>query len=82
MGFQDKIAAEGALELAGAEADLLIEAVFEQVEVKSQVFARFEKICPEKTVFVSNTSAAICMISGFMAPMSKMFLTVSCCLFL
>jgi 3-hydroxybutyryl-CoA dehydrogenase len=41
---------------ACADADLLIEAVFEQVEIKSQVFARFEEICPEKTVFVTNTS--------------------------
>ncbi len=44
---------------AGADADLLIEAVFEQVEVKSEVFARFEKICPEKTLFVTNTSTLL-----------------------
>jgi 3-hydroxybutyryl-CoA dehydrogenase len=44
---------------AGAEADLLIEAVFEQVEVKSRVFGQFEEICPEKTVFVTNTSTLL-----------------------
>jgi 3-hydroxybutyryl-CoA dehydrogenase len=44
---------------AAADADLLIEAVPERLALKHKVFAEFEKLCPEKTVFVSNTSSLL-----------------------
>lgn len=44
---------------AAADADLLIEAIPEKLELKHKVFAQFEKLCPKKTVFVSNTSSLL-----------------------
>ncbi len=42
------------LELAGA--DLAIEAVFEDAELKQSVFARLEEVCRAETILASNTS--------------------------
>jgi 3-hydroxybutyryl-CoA dehydrogenase len=42
---------------AAADADLVVEAVFEQVEVKREVFAELDRICREDAVLASNTSA-------------------------
>jgi len=39
-----------------AEADLVIEAVFESLEVKKDLFGKLDLICPEHTIFASNTS--------------------------
>jgi len=39
-----------------AQADLVIEAVFEKLEVKQDLFGRLNAICPEHTIFASNTS--------------------------
>ncbi len=39
-----------------AEADLVIEAVFEQLDIKQGLFTALNKICPEHTIFASNTS--------------------------
>ncbi len=50
---------------AAADVDLLIEAVYEDVETKKQVFARFEELCPAKTIFVTNTST---LLPRFMEP--------------
>lgn len=44
---------------AAAQADLLIEAVPERLGLKHEVFAQFEKLCPDKTIFVSNTSSLL-----------------------
>jgi len=38
-------------------ADLIIEAVFEDMNVKKNLFKDLDKICEEKTVFASNTSS-------------------------
>ena len=40
-----------------AEADFVVEAVFEKLEVKRQVFAELDRICPESAVLATNTSA-------------------------
>ena len=42
---------------AFADADWVIEAVFEELAVKQEVFARFEKIIPETAVLATNTSS-------------------------
>ncbi|MCO1579950.1 3-hydroxybutyryl-CoA dehydrogenase [Crossiella sp. SN42] len=40
-----------------AEADLVIEAVPERMELKAQVFAELDRICPPETILASNTSS-------------------------
>ena len=40
-----------------ADADLVIEAVFENIEVKKDIFARLDKICKAGAILASNTSA-------------------------
>lgn len=42
---------------AAAQADLVSESVPEDPQLKSQVFARFNRLCPEHTVFTTNTSS-------------------------
>ena len=44
------------LKEAGKDADLVIEAVFEDVEAKKAVFKELDDICPERTILASNTS--------------------------
>lgn len=50
-----RIKTMAALEEAGAEADLVIEAVFEDLSVKQEVFAKLNEICPERTILASDT---------------------------
>ncbi len=40
-----------------AEADLVIEAVFEKIEVKHEVFKKLDPVVGDKTILASNTSA-------------------------
>ncbi len=51
-------------EEAAASADLVLEAVVENLQIKQQLFARLDRVCPAKTIFASNTSSlpidAIC----------------------
>jgi 3-hydroxybutyryl-CoA dehydrogenase len=37
--------------------DLVIEAVFEELSVKKKVFEELDKLCPERTIFATNTSS-------------------------
>ena len=39
-----------------AQCDLVIEAVFEDLKVKHTLFGALNKVCPEHTIFASNTS--------------------------
>jgi 3-hydroxyacyl-CoA dehydrogenase len=39
-----------------ADADLVIEAVFENLAVKQELFAQLGRLCPERTVLATNTS--------------------------
>lgn len=39
------------------DADLVIEAIYENLEAKQAVFENLEKICPAHTIFASNTSS-------------------------
>ncbi len=41
---------------AVGDADLVIEAVFEDIELKKDLFRKIDKLCPKKTIFSSNTS--------------------------
>jgi enoyl-CoA hydratase/3-hydroxyacyl-CoA dehydrogenase len=42
---------------AVADADLVIEAIFEDKEVKSDLFTKLDKTCSEKTILATNTSS-------------------------
>lgn len=48
-----------------ADADIVIEAVYEDLDVKHQLFAALDRICPAHTIFASNTSTiSIAEIAG------------------
>src|SRR5699024_738819 len=42
---------------AAADADIVVEAVFEKVEVKRDVFTELDRICRDGAVLATNTSA-------------------------
>jgi 3-hydroxybutyryl-CoA dehydrogenase len=42
---------------AAADADVVVEAVFESIEVKSEVFTQLDRVCKDGAVLASNTSA-------------------------
>ena len=42
---------------AAADADIVVEAVFEQLEIKHEVFSALDRICPDRAVLATNTSA-------------------------
>ncbi|GAA4211339.1 3-hydroxyacyl-CoA dehydrogenase family protein [Actinocatenispora rupis] len=42
---------------AVAEADIVVEAVFEQVEIKQRVFSELDRLCKDTAVLATNTSA-------------------------
>jgi 3-hydroxybutyryl-CoA dehydrogenase len=42
---------------AASDADFVVEAVFERIDVKHEVFAALDKVCGEETVLATNTSA-------------------------
>jgi len=46
-------------EKAGEEADFVSESVPEDPDLKGKVFAQFNELCPEKTIFTTNTSSLI-----------------------
>jgi len=52
----ERITTSTALKDAG-NADLVIEAVFEEFGVKEKVFQELDKVCGKKTIFASNTSS-------------------------
>jgi len=52
-----KAAVTGTLDMAGlADADLVIEAVFEELSIKQSVFEQLDKICKPGAILASNTS--------------------------
>ncbi|XRQ09795.1 3-hydroxyacyl-CoA dehydrogenase [Actinomadura welshii] len=63
MTADDAAAAKERLRLVGEpltpfqECDLVIEAVREDMETKRELFSALEKVCPEHTVLVTNTSS-------------------------
>ena len=62
MTAEDKTTIMGRIEIIdefkdGADADLVIEAVIEDLAVKCDVFGRLDGICKAETIFASNTSA-------------------------
>jgi 3-hydroxybutyryl-CoA dehydrogenase len=41
----------------GAKADFVIEAVFENAELKKEIFAKLDAVCPEHCILATNTSS-------------------------
>jgi len=54
-----RISASADREEAGAGADLVSESVPEDPELKGEVFGHFNQICPERTIFTTNTSTLV-----------------------
>ncbi len=52
-----RIAVTAHLEEAAAEADLVVEAVYEDLDLKQQVFRDLDRFCPPRTILASNTSS-------------------------
>mgnify|MGYP001072880187 CR=1 FL=1 len=50
------------LEKAAVDADFVIEAVYEDVEVKRQVFSQLDSICPFHTILATNSSSIRCSL--------------------
>lgn len=53
----DRLHLESSVEKAVAEADLIIEAVPEKIELKLDLFSRIERLCKPDAILASNTSA-------------------------
>ncbi|HYJ66553.1 MAG TPA: 3-hydroxyacyl-CoA dehydrogenase family protein [Nocardioidaceae bacterium] len=52
-----RIATTTDLEASAADADLVVEAVFEEVELKREIFSTLDRICRDDAVLATNTSA-------------------------
>ena len=55
----DRIKTTISLEEAGADADLVVESIIEDLEVKQQLFKDLDRICPPHTILASNTSSLL-----------------------
>lgn len=40
-----------------ADADLVIESIYEDIEAKTKLFGRLDELCPDRTILASNTSS-------------------------
>ena len=40
-----------------ADADLVIESIYEDIDAKAKLFAKLDHVCPERTILASNTSS-------------------------
>ena len=47
------------LTAAGSFADLIVEAIVEELEIKNELFSKLDIIAPEGTIFASNTSSIL-----------------------
>ncbi|MES2155180.1 MAG: enoyl-CoA hydratase-related protein [bacterium] len=56
-GIRAHLKAQPDLAAAVAAADLVVEAVFEDLKVKQDLFARLDKAAPAKTILATNTSS-------------------------
>ena len=44
---------------AGSFADLIVEAIVEELEIKNALFSKLDTIAPDRTIFASNTSSIL-----------------------
>ena len=52
----DRISTGTDVEAHAPEADLVIEAVFESLELKQRLFTKLDQLCPRQTILATNTS--------------------------
>lgn len=52
----DRITGEDKLDAAVAQADLVIESVYEDLSLKQEIFRELDELCPQHTILASNTS--------------------------
>jgi 3-hydroxybutyryl-CoA dehydrogenase len=55
--IMNRIRSTTSLKEAVADADMVIESVFEDLELKQQLFSELDALCPEHTILGSNTSS-------------------------
>ena len=55
----DRIKTTTTLEEAGANSDLVVESIIEDLEVKQHLFKDLDRICPPHTILASNTSSLL-----------------------
>ena len=55
----ERISTTPAIKEAGSGADLVVESIIEDLEVKQQLFKDLDGICPERTILASNTSSLL-----------------------
>jgi 3-hydroxybutyryl-CoA dehydrogenase len=55
----DRVRIESDPEQAGADADLVSESIPEDPQLKGKILGRFNEICPEHTIFTTNTSSLL-----------------------
>jgi 3-hydroxybutyryl-CoA dehydrogenase len=53
---KERLCFETDLKIAAKEADLVIEAVLEKIELKIDIFKQLDSICPPETILATNTS--------------------------
>jgi 3-hydroxybutyryl-CoA dehydrogenase len=59
MGSFERISVGSDLEKATANADLVSESVFEDLELKREIHKKLDEVCPEKTILTTNTSSLL-----------------------
>ena len=47
------------LEAAGSNADFIVESIVEVLEAKEELFSKLDAVCPQHTIFASNTSSLL-----------------------
>jgi 3-hydroxybutyryl-CoA dehydrogenase len=57
--FRKNIDTTTDLAVAGADADLVSESIPEDPDIKGEFFARLDMVCPERTIFTTNTSSLV-----------------------
>ncbi len=55
----NRITFTGNAETAAAEIDIVTESVFEDPDLKGKVFSEFNRLCPARTIFTTNTSTLV-----------------------
>jgi len=55
----NRIVTTTSVEKAASKTDLVIEAIIENLKIKHELFALLDKLCPNETIFTSNTSSLL-----------------------
>ncbi|KUG22123.1 3-hydroxybutyryl-coa dehydrogenase [hydrocarbon metagenome] len=57
--FKNNITTTTDLAVAGADIDLVSESIPEDPDIKGEFFRKLNKVCPERTIFTTNTSSLV-----------------------